>query len=117
MDALETVNPLQSRQLDVGKYQAPRPVSETSVANFVDSMPKLDSAPADAEKAGKAEAMNKLQAMFISQMMSELFKEQTESTFGEGTQGSFYASVFADAVAEKLAERDLLHFGKMLNSK
>ena len=119
MDAIDNIGPLQSRQTLIETLQTPRTRFSEKVTSFADKLSQAGAIQSDEtiSDTEKSDAMKKLQAMFISEMIGELFKEQTESTFGQGTQGNFYASVFTDAIAEKLAERDLLHFDKLLSPK
>ncbi len=119
MEAIDSLTALQTRQMTVSEPAAARTRFTGKLESFDTAMGSLDRV-ANSTGGGVSEmddATKKLQAMFVSQMMSELFREQTASTFGEGPQGDFYASVFADAVAEKMADQDILGFGQFLNVK
>lgn len=119
MDAIDSINALQSRQVELSQPNRPREATLEKFGTFEHSLSAIDDTPVGGEKAVSQtdEATKKLQTMFISELVSELFKEETKSTFGEGTQGDFYASLFADKIAEQLAERDILGFEKMLSAE
>ena len=69
------------------------------------------------DKAQREAALEQLQTMVVSHFMDEIFKHQSGDIFGEGTQGDFYASTFSDAIAERLAERDIFGFAKMFDTE
>lgn len=66
------------------------------------------------EVDSRADANAQFEKMVISQMLGEIFQEQTEGAFGEGMQGDFYTSLFTDAVAEQLIEKGGLGIAKIL---
>lgn len=55
-----------------------------------------------ANESAPGDAMLRLEAMFISQLLQQAFSFEESGLFGEGTSGAFYSSVFSDAVAEKM---------------
>ena len=66
--------------------------------------------PADSKAA---EVNRKLEAMLLSQFISEFIKHDSEAVFGTGVQGDFYKSLFADAIAEQMSGKGILGFAEL----
>ena len=61
------------------------------------------------DKAAKA-----FEAMLVTQFMGEFFKESSSGAFGDGIEGEVYSSMFANAVAEKVADSGGFGFAEFL---
>ena len=68
----------------------------------------------DAEVSVSPDIAKKFEAMVLSQFIGEILREQSDSAFGEGVQGDFYQSVFAEAISQKLVEGDGTGIAKLL---
>lgn len=118
---MDLVSPLKGVVIsDVDQKTTPSPPKTAMAGGELNEFNKI----LDAERTPKSDenpsskftpdVTKQFEVMVLSQLIGEVFKEQSDGAFGKGMQGDFYTSIFTDAVAEKLAEGDGFGIAKLL---
>ena len=84
-------------------------VLNTLASEAIAQTPQNPSKTAEQDDVAKS-----FETMIISEFLNEFFKEGSESVFGEGIQGDFFATHFSKAVAEQISERGGLGFSRFI---
>ena len=116
MDTIDSVSGVLEvdRSAALGRLRATTQTSDVEATSFSNVLDIEKSENALVESKPLADANAQFEKMVISQMLGEIFQEQTEGAFGEGMQGDFYKSLFTDAIAEQLIKKGGLGIAKIL---
>ena len=115
MDPLENITGIAPVNItSIGTTQLTGPVNmsteQTGLFEKTLEQSATASSVSNTEPAKQNEVAKSFETMILAQFLNDFFKESSESVFGEGVQGDFYASYFSKSVAEQMTERGGLGF-------